>query len=94
MKSILEVYARLGGMSSEMRDVLVQLVELDDTEPRRKNVSMRDSVRVLVELDNLLWQGRLDWQRGALQSMFLDIKTSQVEDWLAENEAEEEEEEE
>ena len=83
MKGIIDLYASVSGISIEMRDVLVSLVDLDDTEPPKANASMRDAVRVLVELDNLLWQQRQDWQRAALYSMFGGSKPGQMESWLS-----------
>lgn len=69
VKSILGVYAAMGGITSDLRDVLTELVGLDNTEHTLRAVSVGDSVRFLVELDDLLWRGRQDWRRAALRSV-------------------------
>ena len=69
VKSLLEVYASMGGMPTGMKDVLLQIVALDDTEGANKPVSVQDSMRLLIELDDLMWRGRQDWRRAALMSM-------------------------
>ena len=67
--SILGVYAVMGGITTELRDVLTELVGLDNTKHKPGAVSIGDSVRFLVELDDLLWRGRQDWRRVALRSV-------------------------
>jgi hypothetical protein len=69
VKSLLDVYASMGGISTEMKDVLLQVVAMDDTEGLTKSVSIQDTMRFLVELDDLMWRGRQDWRRAALMSM-------------------------
>ncbi|MEE8517590.1 MAG: hypothetical protein V3S98_00515 [Dehalococcoidia bacterium] len=69
VKSILEVYASMGGITTDLRDVLLQLVSMDETEAEHPPVSLRDSLRFLVELDDIMWRGRQDWRRAALMSM-------------------------
>lgn len=69
VKSLLSVYASMGGIPTEMKDVLLQIVSLDDTEGQEKPVAIHDTMRFLIELDDLMWRGRQDWRRAALMSM-------------------------
>ncbi len=70
--SLLEVYAAMGGITNETRDILLQLLALDDTPSSKAKVPLRNSLRFLVELDDILWRGRQDWRRAALATMFAD----------------------
>ena len=49
--------------------VLLQIVALDDTEGAAAPVSVQDTMRFLIELDDLMWRGRQDWRRAALMTM-------------------------
>jgi hypothetical protein len=69
VKSLLEVYASMGGLSVGMKDVLMQIVDLDDTEGALEPVAVHDTMRFLIELDDLMWRGRQDWRRAALVTM-------------------------
>jgi biotin carboxyl carrier protein len=68
-RSLLEVYASMGGMSTGLRDVLLTLVAMDDTEGADEPASVADSVRLLADLDDVMWRSRQDWRRAALMSM-------------------------
>ena len=69
VKSLLEVYASMGSIDEGMKDVLIQIVDLDDTEGAVQPVSVQDTMRFLIELDDLMWRGRQDWRRAALVTM-------------------------
>lgn len=69
VKAVLDIYASMGGITREMKDVLVQIVDMDDTEGSHEQVSVQDSMRMLIELDDLMWRGRQDWRRAALMTM-------------------------
>jgi hypothetical protein len=69
VKSLLEVYASMGGISLSMKEVLMQIVDLDDTEGAVAPVAVHDTMRFLIELDDLMWRGRQDWRRAALVTM-------------------------
>ena len=70
LRAVLEVYSSIGGITPETLDVLLQLVSLDEIEGAKGKVSLRDSLKFLVDLDEILWRGRQDWKRAALVSMF------------------------
>ena len=69
IKAVLDIFASMGGMSRELKDVATQIVDLDDTEGPHEQVSVQDSMRLLIELDDLMWRGRQDWRRAALMTM-------------------------
>ena len=69
VKSLLDVYAAIGGISTELRDVLVLLVSLDDTATKTRAMSVGESLGFLVDLDDVLWRGRQDWRRAMMASM-------------------------
>ena len=73
LKTVLEVYASMDGISQGFKEVLLQLVGMDDaTDSVKGKVSLRECMRFLVDLDEILWRGRQDWKRAALLSMFAD----------------------
>lgn len=69
IKAVLDIYASMGGMTRNLKDVLAQIVDMDDTEGTQATVSVQDSMRLLIELDDLMWRGRQDWRRAALMTM-------------------------
>ena len=74
VKAIVEVYASMGGMSNGLRDVLLRLIGMDGTSGARANVSLRECMRALAELDNLLWRSRQDPRGAALYAALLNSK--------------------
>lgn len=69
VRSLLDVYTAIGGISTALRDVLAILVSLDDRPAKTRAVSVGESLRFLVDLDDLIWRGRQDWRRAVLASM-------------------------
>lgn len=74
VKSILEVYTSMGGLNPAQRDVLTQLVSMDETEAAPQPASIQDVVGYLVELDDFMWRGKQDWRRAALMSMLANSR--------------------
>jgi hypothetical protein len=69
VKAVLDIYLSMGGMTQALKDVLVQIVDMDSTEGSHDQVTVQDSMRMLIELDDLMWRGRQDWRRAALMTM-------------------------
>ena len=69
VKAMLDIYASMGGIGRDLKDVLVQIADMDDTEGSHEHVTVQDSMRMLIELDELMWRGRQDWRRAALMTM-------------------------
>lgn len=84
VKAIVEVYASMGGMTNELRDVLLKLVGLDGANGARPNVSLRECMRSLAELDNLLWRSRQDPRGAALYAALLSSKEVMGVPWARE----------
>ena len=80
VKSLLGVYAAIGGITTELRDVLVLLVSLDDTAPKTRAMSVGESLRFLVDLDDVIWRGRQDWRRAMMASMVAGARALDDED--------------
>ncbi len=74
--AVVSMYSSMGGISNELKDVIVQLIQLDGADAPKSDVPLRDSLRVLAELDDLLQRGRLDVTGAALLSVYLNGKTS------------------
>jgi len=72
VKAIVEVYASMRGMCDSLRDVLLKLVSLDGVNGARPNASLRECMKALAELDNLLWRSRQDPRGAALYAALLN----------------------
>ncbi len=72
MKEIVEIYASMGGVPQRLQGVLLRLLSLDQRPaPIGKQVTLKDYLRVLAELDSLLWRSRHDRAGAALMSVLL-----------------------
>ena len=70
LKAIVEVYATTGGVSQQLKEGLLQMISLDNSvDGGRGKVSIRECLRQLGELDNLLWRHRVDPQGAALLAL-------------------------
>jgi hypothetical protein len=74
VKAIVEVYASMGGICDGLRDVLLKLISLDGASGVRPNASLRECMRALAELDNLLYRSRQDPRGAALYAALLNCK--------------------
>lgn len=75
---IMDVYASMGGLSEQLKGVLFQLISLDGNARPVNKVPLRECLRVLVELDSLLWRSRSDPRGATLLSILLNGKESAV----------------
>ncbi len=71
LKSIVEVYASMGGFSEQLKEVLLQLIDLDGGDRADNQVSLKECLRVMAELDNLVWRSRYDRTGAAVLSAYL-----------------------
>ena len=78
LKAIVEVYATTGGLSPQLKEGLLQMINMDNSvDGGRGKVSIRECLRSLGELDNLLWRNRLDPQGAARLALVLNDKSPQ-----------------
>jgi hypothetical protein len=71
LKTIVELHATHGGLPSQFKDVLLQLISLDTCERARDEVPLQECLRVLAELENVASRSRSGPNEAAVLSMFL-----------------------
>ena len=74
LKLLVEIYESVGGLHGQHKEVLLKLITLDGRDVADGNVPLKECLRMLVELDNLLSRSRFDPNGAALLSLFLDGK--------------------
>ena len=72
LKGVVKTYAATGNLSEEHKDVIFQLINLDSNETAPTVVSLKDSLAVLAELDNLMVRSRLDKTGTAMLAVYLN----------------------
>lgn len=72
LKGVVKTYAATGNLSEEHKDVIFQLINLDSNETAPTVVSLKDSLVVLAELDNLMVRSRLDKTGTAMLAVYLN----------------------
>ena len=73
MKAIVEVYASTSELAEPLKGALFQIINMDgSSDGARNKVSLKDCLRLLAELDSLLWRNRFDPTGAALLSVFLN----------------------
>ncbi len=71
LKGVVKTYAATGNLSEEHKDVIFQLINLDSNETAPSVVSLKDSLAVLADLDNLMVRSRLDKTGTAMLAVYL-----------------------
>ncbi|MBF8266824.1 MAG: hypothetical protein HW388_332 [Dehalococcoidia bacterium] len=71
LESIVGLYSSLGGLSAQLKEVLLVLISFEHDNGERGQVPLRECLRVLAELDDLLWRSRSDRARAVLLSVLL-----------------------
>ncbi|MFH1140285.1 MAG: hypothetical protein V1724_01135 [Chloroflexota bacterium] len=73
LKVVVEVYSSMGGLSCQLKDVLLQFMGLDGgSYGAPGKVPLRECLRVMADLDNLMMRSRLDRSGAALLSLLLN----------------------
>ena len=80
LKEIVEIYASMGGMPEGLLEVVVRLLSLDHRPAPAAQVTLKDYLRILAELDSFLFRSRHDRAGAALMSVLLanDNKTRRM----------------
>jgi hypothetical protein len=60
LQALVDIYATMGGLSPRLQEVLGRLIQLDDATEPGGAVTVRDCIRVLIDLDSLIWRSRSD----------------------------------
>lgn len=71
LEVIVEMYASMGRLSDQVKQMLHQLLSLDGSDGTVNKVPLSECVRALADLDNLLWQNQADRKASALLAGFL-----------------------
>lgn len=66
LQSLVDIYSTMSGISPQLHDVLTKLITLDGTPEPVDPVTLRDCMRILVDLDSLLQRSRVDHTSAAL----------------------------
>ncbi len=61
----------MGGISEHLKAVLMRVIALYENPGMVKNPPLAEYLRILAELDNLLWRSRFDRSGAAMLSLFL-----------------------
>jgi hypothetical protein len=69
MRAVVEIYASMNGMSDELKSILLQLIALEERPGPASAVPMREYLRIVAELDNLLWRNQVDRTGAALMAV-------------------------
>lgn len=65
-RAVVEIYASMGGMSEELKSILLRLIDLEERPGPASVVPMREYLRIVAELDNILWRNQMDRTGAAL----------------------------
>lgn len=68
MEAVIDIYAAMGGLSPELKEILLRLLRIHDGE----GAPLTKTMSVLMELDNLQTRGRIDKTEAAVLSLFLN----------------------
>ena len=71
VRSIVEIYSSMGGLQGQVKEILLQLINLSGAPATQPAPPMREHLRALAELDSLLWRSRQDPSGAAALSAFL-----------------------
>ncbi|MEE8443115.1 MAG: hypothetical protein V3S37_05135, partial [Dehalococcoidia bacterium] len=75
MESVVEIYASTSGLSDPIKEAILQVIGMDTSADGAKNKApVKECLRVLAELDNLLWRYHFDPTGAAVMSLFLNGK--------------------
>lgn len=72
MTAIVDLYGSIGGLTNDLSDVMHRLIALGGSPAEANDVTLRDCLHIIVELDTLVSRVRYDRPGAALLSMFLN----------------------
>lgn len=72
MTAIVDLYGSIGGLTNDLSDVMHRLIALGGGPAEANDVTLRDCLHLIVELDTLVSRVRYDRPGAALLSMFLN----------------------
>ncbi len=72
MTAIVDLYGSIGGLTNDLSDVMHRLIALGGGPAEANDVTLRDCLHLIVELDTLVSRVKYDRPGAALLSMFLD----------------------
>ena len=74
LKSIIDIYSSMGGLSDQLREILEQFIDLDEHPGDPNNIPVTDYLTIIAEMDNIMYRSRSDRPGAALLSMLLNRK--------------------
>lgn len=78
MRSVIELYAITSTMNDEMKQMVLQLIDLDSSDDEVRRGSLRDCLRFVMGLDAILSRSRSDVTGAALLSVYLNARPASV----------------
>ena len=72
MTAIVELYGSIGGLPDDLSDVMHRLIALGASPGNANEVTLRECLYLMVELDALVSRVKYDRPGAALLSMFID----------------------
>lgn len=79
---ILEVYGSMGDMPDGLEEILMKLINLEPEVRERDEVPLRECLRTLAELDNLIWRSSFDGNGAAMLAIYLGDRRGTLADGL------------
>lgn len=66
LRALIDIYVAMGGVSSQMHEIITKLITLDGNQEPTETVTLKECMRLLVDLDGLLWRSRTNNVNAAL----------------------------
>lgn len=66
LQALIDIYVAMGGVSSQMHEIITKLITLDGNQEPTETVTLKECMRLLVDLDGLLWRSRTNNVNAAL----------------------------
>ncbi len=71
LRSIVDMYASMNGLSPDLKQTILHLIDLEEGEGPAGKVSLKKCLRILADLDNLVWRSQFDHAGTALLNVYL-----------------------
>ena len=76
LKNLVALYANINGISPQIQEILMSLIELEASPRRKQGVGVNESLRCLAELDDMVWRLRAKRPTTALIMSWADSSSA------------------